>query len=73
MPGDLLLDLLIRSPRLGQYLDRLNDVWAAEQRRRERFYDEMDEGAKQEFINGEVVVHSPVKLEHERASRSILK
>lgn len=68
MPGDLLLDRLIRSPRLGQYLDRLNDVWAAEQRRRERFYDQMTEGAKQEFINGEVVVHSPVRLEHERAS-----
>jgi Uma2 family endonuclease len=73
MSDDVLLDPLVKSPRLGQYVDRLTCMLADERRRRERFYEEMNEQVKQEFINGEVIVHSPVKLKHERASRSLLE
>jgi Uma2 family endonuclease len=73
MRDDALLDRLVHSPKLGYYVDRLTGVLAEERCRRERFYEEMDEGTKQEFINGEVVVHSSVKLKHERASRLLLK
>src|ERR1700722_15261132 len=73
MRDDALLEKLVQSPRLGFYVDRLTGVLAEERSRRQRFYDEMDEGTKQEFINGEVVVHSPVKLRHERASTALLK
>ena len=38
-------------------------VWE-EQQKRERFYDEITEQQKAEFINGEIIVHSPVKIEH---------
>jgi len=36
----------------------------AEQKRRERFYEEMSEQQKAEFINGEVIVQSPARLRH---------
>ncbi len=32
--------------------------------RREQFYEDIDEGTKAEFINGEIVVHSPARKEH---------
>src|SRR6266850_8335915 len=35
-----------------------------ERARRERFYNEITEDQKAEFINGEVIVHSPNKIRH---------
>lgn len=71
--SDALLDRLVRSPQLGLYVDRLTGVLSEERRRREQFYEQMNEGVKQEFINGEVVVHSPVKMRHEGASRGFME
>jgi Uma2 family endonuclease len=68
MTSNAMLEQLVHSPRLGLYVDQLQDVLADERRRREAFYEEMDESQKQEFINGEVIMHSPVKFKHERAS-----
>lgn len=68
MSSDALLDPLVSSPRLGLYVDRLTQLLAEERGRRDRFYEAMNESVKQEFINGEVVVHSPVTSGHERAS-----
>ena len=73
MIQDTLLARLTQSPRLGLYVDRLTEMLAGERARRERFYDTMTGETKQEFINGEVVVHSPVKLKHERASKLLFK
>ncbi len=41
---------------------------AAEQRRREEFYEWLDEDKKAEFIDGEIVVHSPVMKRHADAT-----
>jgi Uma2 family endonuclease len=68
MGSDALLDPLVSSPRLGLYVDRLTHLLAQERARRERFHETLNDGVKQEFINGEVVVHSPVTSGHERAS-----
>ena len=62
MSSDALIEKLVDSPRLGLYVDRLQEVLNCERGKREQFYQSMSEGTKQEFINGEVVVHSPVKL-----------
>src|SRR6185437_509055 len=70
--GDALIDQLVHSPRLEMYMTRLNSVLADERERRHRFYDEMDESIKQEFINGEVVVHSPTKLRHVEVRDALL-
>ena len=68
MSSDALIEKLVDSPRLGLYVDRLQEVLNCERRKREQFYRSMREGTKQEFINGEVVVHSPVKLKHDLVS-----
>ena len=46
------------------YLRQLEAVVSREKAARERFYNEMTEGEKVEFINGEVILHSPVKKRH---------
>jgi Uma2 family endonuclease len=52
------------APTLSANLAKtLND----EKKRRLKFYNDIDDDMKVEFINGEIVVHSPVKKEHSDA------
>lgn len=44
-----------------------------ERRRREQFYNDIDESMKVEFINGEIVVHSPVMKRHNESLKLLLK
>ena len=46
------------------HLAYLNQVAEDERRRREQFVEELGEDTKAEFINGQIVVHSPVRLVH---------
>ncbi len=62
------LEPLIRSPKLPNYIRQLETALAEEQRKRQHFYETIREGDKVEFINGEVVMSSPVRLEHNDAS-----
>lgn len=59
------------SPRLPFYVLQFQEMLESEQAKRERFYVEMGEGKKTEFINGEVIIHSPVKLRHLVASQHL--
>jgi Uma2 family endonuclease len=43
------------------------------ERRREQSYNETTEHQKAEFINGEVVIHSPAKKEHNNASGKLFR
>ena len=52
-------------------LEELQQAWADEQSRRQRFYEEMNEEQKTEFIQGEVIVHSPAKKRHLNAAGNI--
>ncbi len=63
---------LIRSPSLPVYVQHLQSLLQTEREKRERFYEEMSEDQKVEFINGEIVVHSPVRLRHNIASQNLL-
>ncbi len=47
---------------------RLQAATRAEAKKRRHFYDVITEQQKAEFINGEIVVHSPVKYHHNQAS-----
>ena len=58
---DQALELLLRSPRLPEAMRRLQAVTRAEAKKRRYFYDVITEQQKAEFINGEIIVHSPVK------------
>lgn len=65
---DQALEQLLRSPRLPDAVRRLQTVARAEAKKRRYFYDVVTEQQKAEFINGEIVVHSPVKYHHNQAS-----
>ena len=70
---DTLLEALIESPLLPRQVERLNQVLAEERPRRERFYEEMTEDGKWEFINGKIIMHSPAKMRHIEASDFLLR
>jgi Uma2 family endonuclease len=70
---ETVLDPLIRSPKLPKYIQQLEATLAEEQRKRQVFYETVKEGDKVEFINGEVVMHSPVRLSHNEASFALAR
>ena len=58
------LKTLLQSPRLRLYANEIDDLLAEEDKKRKQFYEKINEDDKAEFINGEIVMHSPVKLWH---------
>ncbi|GAB5465219.1 MAG: hypothetical protein Kapaf2KO_06550 [Candidatus Kapaibacteriales bacterium] len=48
----------------AELTEKLND----EKKKREWFYEKVDESVNAEFINGEIVLHSPAKVRHWKAS-----
>lgn len=55
-------------PYAPKILEEANKILQEERKRREAFYNDITEFEKIEFINGEVIVHSPVKKAHNDAS-----
>jgi Uma2 family endonuclease len=49
---------------LPQILKEINDYWHEEERKRAEFFNLVHENQKAEFINGEIILHSPVKNRH---------
>ncbi|HTW95638.1 MAG TPA: Uma2 family endonuclease [Tepidisphaeraceae bacterium] len=68
-----LIEQMVRSPRLPQYVRELEDILDAERRKRRKFFDEIREDQKAEFINGEVIMHSPVGLKHNAVAIRLLR
>ena len=66
-----ILTPLIQSPKLQEHFIRLKDYILKEQQKRKDFYDLVTEDMKAEFINGEVIIHSPVTDEHESVSNEL--
>ena len=71
-PVEEALEQLLASPRLQLYAQKIGDILAREAQQRQNFYAQLNDGDKAEFINGEVIYHSPVKLRHNRAAKRIL-
>jgi Uma2 family endonuclease len=61
---DTLLEALLDSPDLPQKVEAMRRVLESEGERRLRFYAEMKESQKVEFINGRVIMQSPAKFRH---------
>ncbi|MDX2134445.1 MAG: Uma2 family endonuclease [Saprospiraceae bacterium] len=59
-----LVEKILRLPDAPQLVGQLNKRLQEEHERRLAFYNWIDEYTKAEFINGEVVVHSPAKKKH---------
>ena len=65
---DAIIEQLRQKPNLNILVDELNEIVKEEKKKREEFYNTITESDKAEFINGEVIMHSPVKLENAEAS-----
>lgn len=62
---------LLNVPNLKLLLDRLQKTLAAEAQKREEFYEWLTPEVKAEFINGEIVMHSPAKRRHLRPNKRL--
>ena len=65
---DAIIKELRQKPNLRFLVNELNEILNEEDKRREEFYNTISEDDKAEFINGKVIMHLPVKIEHADAS-----
>jgi len=64
---------ILQLPDAPSIVQEVTDALAEEQKRRIDFYNDIDDDVKAEFINGEVVIHSPVKKRHTSAAGRLYK
>lgn len=67
------LEEILHSPRLPQYAAIIEQKLETEKQRRQQFYLEITDEVKAEFIDGEVIVHSPARNWHIVASKHLIK
>ncbi|MDA1138091.1 MAG: Uma2 family endonuclease [Planctomycetota bacterium] len=70
---DATIEFLRHSPRLPQILSLLQRQMEEERELRQKFYEEMTPEQKIEFIDNEVILHSPVRFRHLDVTKLILK
>lgn len=63
-----ILEPILNSPLLKSYVADLQEYLSSEEERRRFFYNKITDQEKAEFINGEIIIHSPVVLAHHDAS-----
>ncbi len=63
----------MQMPDAALFAQKLDSALKAEQKKRRHFYEIVDENKKMEFINGEIIFHSRVKLQHNRATILLAK
>jgi Uma2 family endonuclease len=61
---DKLVDTIFSLSNPEKFIEEIQHKLEEERRKREYFYNEVAEFKKSEFILGEIVIHSPVKKEH---------
>ncbi|MCB0583994.1 MAG: Uma2 family endonuclease [Phaeodactylibacter sp.] len=66
-----LAEKILERPDARLIVDEVNQTLEAERRLREQFYETVREDQKAEFINGEIIVHSPVKKRHDTVSGNL--
>lgn len=59
---------VLAQPNAQSLVKEISNILEAEKKRREQFYNEITDAEKVEFINGEIITHSPVKKEHNDAN-----
>lgn len=67
-----LLEKILEQPDAPQLAEQLQSALQAERKRRKAFYNEITEQQKAEFINGEVIIHLPVKRLHNETSVNLV-
>lgn len=59
-----LIQRVLALPEAPTIVAKLNKALEEERERRIHFYEHISEQEKSEFINGEIIVHSPITLDH---------
>lgn len=62
---------ILDSPAMPELADRIQRARAEEAQRRAKFYEEITPSMKAEFINGQVVMHSPATVAHVTVSGNL--
>jgi Uma2 family endonuclease len=62
------LEQALQMPDAVLFAQKLESALKAEQKKRRHFYEIVEENKKMEFINGEIIFQSPVKLQHNNAT-----
>ena len=65
---DSLLKAILQSPQAPMLLEELKTALQKEKEKRLDFYKDITEQQKAEFINGEIIIHSPVMKRHNEVS-----
>lgn len=68
MHAPSLVEQILERPDAVLQLQNLQSALEIEKKRRRDFYEWVTEDVKAEFINGEIIIHSPVKKRHWAAS-----
>lgn len=71
--ADTLLDKLLDAPDLAMLAEKVHQRLQEEAKRRREFREWVTASDKAEFINGEVILHSPVKRGHLRSAGNLYK
>jgi len=64
----MLLEKMLERPDAYRLMEKMQTALEQEQALRGHFYEVVEENRKMEFINGEIVFHSPVKKRHNSAT-----
>lgn len=64
MSSEGILEKLVESPNALKIIEAAQTIFENEKMERQKFYNLIHENTKAEFINGEIVFHSPAKLRH---------
>lgn len=70
---EAVLEQLFESPKLVLYEAEIRSRLDGEQKKRRAFHKALPDGEKVEFINGEIIYHLPVRLEHSVVVRLLLR
>lgn len=73
MYTESLFDQVLSQPDAPKFVQDITKHLNDERSRREKFYNDIDESMKVEFINGEIIMHSPVKKMHNKANLLLCK
>ena len=69
----VLLEQILEMPNAAILAEQTLSALRVEKEKRLCFYQNVEENKKMEFINGEVLFQSPVKIEHNNATKLLLK
>jgi len=66
-----LVSEILKSPNAPILIAEVSSILEKEKQKRAEFYNQITEQEKAEFINGEIIIHSPVKKNHNEISGNL--